>query len=56
MITKAHLEAKLADFTRQRDQIAANLNAIAGAIETLNVLIAECAQPEAPPETSQETP
>jgi hypothetical protein len=54
MITKAHLEAKLADFTRQRDQIAANLNAVAGAIEAVTQLIAECKAPESPPDTAQE--
>jgi hypothetical protein len=54
MVTKAHLEAKLADFTRQRDQIAANLNAVAGAIEVATQLIAECESPSSPPETAQE--
>lgn len=50
MITKARLLAKLADFTRQRDQLAASLNAVAGAIEVINQLVAECDKPERPPE------
>jgi hypothetical protein len=53
-VTKSHLEAKLDEFTRQRDQTVANLNALAGAIEVVTQLIAECEAPEHPPETAQE--
>lgn len=46
MITKEHLEAKKAELTHQHGQVSANLNAISGAIEIVNILIAECDKPE----------
>jgi predicted nucleic acid-binding Zn ribbon protein len=53
MITKEHLEANLAELTRQRDQLVANLHATSGAIEFAKVLIAACDQPANKPEPEQ---
>jgi len=44
MISKEHLEAKLAELTAQRDKLAADINAFNGAIEILHDLIFHCSQ------------
>ena len=45
-LTKAHLDEYLKELQGQRDQATAQLNAIAGAIQAVQVLIEKSSAPE----------
>lgn len=45
-LTKEKLTAELASVRAQKEQALANLNVLAGAVQTLEQLVAMCDQPE----------
>ena len=49
-ITKASLESHLADYAKQREELIARLNALAGAESAIRAVLADVDAPDAKPD------